>query len=107
MMLGCFVLECGCKSLVLYSFVLGHTNMSQNTFLGLYWPTGSYVAHGMRMAISSMFFVLIATPLVLHSGSRIVVHPGHPLHIVTHLIREYHVDIPWISVLSHGFCSTT
>ena len=70
MMLGCFVLECGCKSLVLYSFVLGHTNMSQNTFLCLSLTTGSYMAHGMRMTISSMFFMLIATPLVLHGGCR-------------------------------------
>jgi hypothetical protein len=30
---------------------LGHTNVSQNTFLGLY--TGSYIADGMRMTVSS------------------------------------------------------
>jgi hypothetical protein len=41
---------------------LGHIKVSQNTFLGLFWPTGSYVAHGMRMTVASIFFVLIATP---------------------------------------------
>jgi hypothetical protein len=48
-----------CQYLVLYSFFLGHTNVSQHTFLGLFWPTSSNVAHGMRMTVSSMFFVLI------------------------------------------------
>jgi hypothetical protein len=71
--------------------------VSQNTFLGLFWPTGSYVAHGMRMTVLSMFFVLIATPLGSHGGSCLVVHSGHPPHIVTHLMHEYHVNTP------HGF----
>ncbi len=81
--------------------------MSQNTFLDLFVPMGSYIAHGMRMTISSMFYVLIATPLGLHGGSSLVVHSGHPPHIVTHLIHEYHDDIPWVSVPLHGFCGTT
>ncbi len=32
--------------------------MSQNTFLGLFWPTGFYIACGMRMTASSMFLGL-------------------------------------------------
>jgi hypothetical protein len=58
---------------------------------------GSYVAHGIRMTGSSMFLVLIATPLVLHGRAGLVVHSGHHPHIVKHLIHEYHVNIPWIS----------
>ncbi len=70
----------------------------------LFWSTlGSYVAHGMRMSVSAMFFVLIATPPGPHGGSCLVVHSGHPPHIVTHLIHEYHVDIPWICMPSCGF----
>ncbi len=84
----------------------GHTNVSQNTSLGLFWPTGFNVAHGMKMFVSSMFFVLIATPLDLHGGSGLVVHSGHPPHTVTHVIHEYHVDIPWISMPLCGFRST-
>ncbi len=87
---------------------LGHTNVSQNTFLGLFWSTGSYIAHGMRMTVSSMFFVLIATPLGLHGGlCLLVVHSGHPPYIVTHQIHEYHVDIPWIPMSLRGFHGTT
>jgi hypothetical protein len=52
-------------------------------------------------------FVLITTPLGLHSGSCLVVHSGNPLHLVTHLIHEYHVDTPWISMPLRGFHSTT
>ncbi len=70
-------------------------------------PTGSYVAHSMRMTISSMFFVLIATPLVLHGGSCFVVHSDHPPHIVTRLIHLYHANIPWISMPLCGFRGTT
>jgi hypothetical protein len=83
-------------SLVLYSFFVDHTNVSQNTFLGLFWPMCSYVAHGMGMSVFSRFFVLIATPLGSHGGSCLG-HLGHPPNIVTHLIHEYHVDIPWIT----------
>ena len=86
---------------------LGHTTVSQNTFLGLFWPTGSYVAHGMRMTVSSMFFVLIGTLLGLHGGASLVVHSGHPPHTVTHLIHDYDVDIPWIGVPPCGFRGTT
>jgi hypothetical protein len=75
----------------------------QNKFLGLFSPTGSYVDHVMRMTVSSMFFGLIATPLGLHGGSGLVVHSGHPPHIVTHLIHEYHDNIPWIHVPLNGF----
>jgi hypothetical protein len=60
--------------LVLYSFLGGHTNVSQNTFLGLFWSTGSYIAHGMRMTVLSMSYVLIATSLGLHGGSCPVIH---------------------------------
>jgi hypothetical protein len=47
--------------------------------------------------------VFIATPLVLHGGAGLLVHSGHSPHIVTHLIHEYHVNIPWISMPLHGF----
>jgi hypothetical protein len=66
----------------------GHTNVSQNNFLGLIWPTGSYVAYGMRMTVSSMFFVLFVTALGLHGDAGFVLHSGHPPHIVTHLIHK-------------------
>jgi hypothetical protein len=75
----------------------------QNTFVSLFWSTDSYVDHGMRMTVSSMLFVLIATPLGWHGGSGLVIHSGHPPLIVTHLIHEYHVNIRWISVPSCGF----
>jgi hypothetical protein len=94
-------------NIVLYSSFLEHTNVPQNTFLGLIWPMGLYVDHGMRMTASSMFFVLIATPLGLHGGSCIVLQSGHTPHIVIHLIHEYHVNFPWISIPSLGFCGTT
>jgi hypothetical protein len=68
-----------------------------------FWPTGSCVAHGMRMTVSSMFFVLIATPLGLHGGSCLGIHSGQHPHLVTYLIHEYHVDIPWISMPLRGF----
>ncbi len=93
--------------LVLYSFLGGHTNVSQNTYLGLFWPMNSYIGHGMRTTVSSMFFVLIATPLCLHGGSCLIVLSGHPPHIVTHLIHEYHVNIPWISMPLCGLRGTT
>jgi hypothetical protein len=93
-------------TLVLYSF-FGTHKCVPNTFLGLFWPTGSYVAHGMRMTVSSMISVLIATPLGLHGGSCLFAHTGHFPHIVTHLIHEYHVNIPWISMPSHGFHGKT
>jgi hypothetical protein len=84
----------------------GHTNVSQTTFLNIFWPTGSYVANGVRMTVLSMFYVLIATPLASHGGSCLVAHSGHPPHIVAHLIHEYHVDIPRIWVPSRGVHGT-
>jgi hypothetical protein len=76
--------------------------MFQDTFLGLFWPTGSYVAHGMRMAVSSMFYVLIVTPLGLNSDS--CPYQGQSMfpHIVIHHIREYGDNIPWISMPGLG-----
>jgi hypothetical protein len=64
-----------------------------NKFLGLFWPMDSCVDHGIRMTVSSMFFVLIATPLGSHEGSCLVIHSGHPPHIVTLLIHEYHGNV--------------
>ncbi len=43
--------------------------MSQNTFLGLFWLTGSYIAHGMRMSSHPCFMCLLPLPWV-----RMVVH---------------------------------
>ena len=34
-------------------------------------------------------------------------HSDHSTLTLTHPINEYHVNIPWNSVLSCGFCSTT
>ena len=42
----------------------------------------------------------------LHGGVGLVVCSGHPPYTITHLIREYHADIPWISMSSCGFCGT-
>jgi hypothetical protein len=57
-----FLLEISSSSVVL--LFLGYMNVSQNTFLGLFWPTGSYLADGMRMTVSTMFFVELLTNLV-------------------------------------------
>ena len=51
------------RYLVLSSILGGHGNVSRDTFLGLFWLMNSYAAHGMRTSVSSMFCVLIATPL--------------------------------------------
>ncbi len=42
----------------LWEVSLQKDNVSQNTFLGLFCPTDSYVTHGVKMNASSMFFVL-------------------------------------------------
>jgi hypothetical protein len=49
------------------------------------------------------------SPPGLHSGSgaSLVVHLGLPLHIITHHIHAYHVDIPWIGVQSPVFRNVT
>ena len=52
------------------------------------------------------FFVLLASYRRQMVVQTFVVHTGHPPHSVTHLIHEYHVDIPWISVPLHRFCGT-
>jgi hypothetical protein len=77
--------------------------VSRNTFLGHFWLTGSYVAHGMRMTVSSMFFVLIVTPLGLYGGSCPYGDQSVIPHIIIHHIREYDDKFPWIRVLLHGF----
>jgi len=59
----------------------------------------AYVADGMRM--SCLNHVLCACGLLQgsHGGAVLVVHLGHSPLTSTHLIHEYHVDIPWNSVL--------
>ena len=39
-------------------------------------------------------------------GSGSDAHLSHHPHIVTHLFHEYHVAIPWFSMLLGGFCKT-
>ncbi len=68
--------------------------MSRNTLLGLFLLTASYVALGMRMTVSSMFFVLIATPLSLHGGSCPYQGQSVLLHILINRVREYDDNIP-------------
>jgi hypothetical protein len=48
----------------------------------------------MRKTFSFMFFMLIATPLGLHGGAGLAFLSGHPPHIISHLVYEYHVNIP-------------
>ncbi len=48
----------------LYSFFLKNTNVSQITFIGLFWPMGSYVALGVKVTFSSMFYVRMPLPWV-------------------------------------------
>jgi hypothetical protein len=67
---------------------------------------GSFVDPRMRMTVHPCVFAY-ANPLGLHGGSCLVVHSGHPSHMVTYLIHEYHVNILWISVPSRGFRGTT
>ncbi len=98
------VLYFGASAVLLF---FGTHKCAPETFLVLFWPMGSYVARVMRMTVSSIFFVLIATPLDLHGGSCFVVHSGNPPHIVIHLIHEYHVNISWICVPSCGFHGMT
>ena len=80
--------------------------MSQH-FLGLFWLSSSCASHGMR-TVSSMFFVLIATPPGLHDGACPFRGQSMFPHIVIHhIIREYDDDIPWICVPSRGFRDAT
>ncbi len=68
-------------------------------------PTYSYVDLYIKMSASSCTFLV----LMASYGRRMVVqifvvHTGHPPHNIMHLLHEYHVDIPWISVPSRRFC---
>ncbi len=85
---------------------LKHTNVSQNTNLGHFWPTSSYVAYGMRLTVHPCVLHLCHSP-GSHGGSCLVFHSGHPPYLGTHLIYEYHVDISWISMPLCGFHSMT
>ena len=42
-----------------------------------------------------------------HGGAVLLDHSGHSPLTLTHLIHEYHVDIPWNSVPSRGFRGAT
>jgi hypothetical protein len=75
-------------------FFGGHTNVSQNTFLGLFCPMGSYIGHGMRMTVSSVFFCAYCHSSGFTWWFIPYSPPGHAPHIVTHLIHEYHVNSP-------------
>jgi hypothetical protein len=52
------------------------------------------------------FFVLLASYGHQMVVQTFVVHTGHPPHNIIHLLHEYHVDIPWISVPLRRFCGT-
>ena len=69
--------------------------------------TYSYVAGGVRM--TCLIHVLCACGLLqgLHGCAVLLDHSGHSPLTLTHLIYEYHVDIPWNSVPSRGFCGAT
>jgi hypothetical protein len=49
------------------------------------------------------FFVLLASYRHQMVVQTFVVHTGHLPHNTIHLIHEYHVNIPWISVPLRGF----
>jgi hypothetical protein len=91
-------------ALVVYSLFLGTHECVPNTFLGVFWPTGSYVPHGMRMTIPSMLFVLIAIPLGLHGHSCPYQDQSMFPHIVIHHILEYDDIVPWICMPGLGAC---
>ena len=69
--------------------------------------TYSYVDHGTRMTLSSMFCLYASSQLWGSHGGAVLdnhyVHSGYSSLTLTHLIHEYHVDIPWNSVPSCGF----
>jgi hypothetical protein len=70
--------------------------------------TYSYVAYSMRM--TRLIHVLCASSQLQgpHGGGGLVTPPGpFSPHMVTHLFHEYHVDIPWFSVLLRGFGDVT
>ena len=60
------------------------------------------------MRMTRLIHVLCACGLRwgLHGGAVLVDHLGHSPLTLTHLIHEYHIDIPWNSVLWHRFCDT-
>jgi hypothetical protein len=54
-----------------------------------------------------MFCALVASYGV-HIGGAVLVQPLGPISpTLTHLIHEYHDDIPWIGVPSHGLRGAT
>jgi hypothetical protein len=59
------------------------------------------------MTVSFMFCALVASYGVRMVGAVLVNNSGQSPLTLTHLIHEYHVDIPWIGVHSRGFCSAT
>ena len=69
--------------------------------------TYSYVVGGIRMTRLIHVLCACGQPWGLHGCAVLMDHSGHSPLTLTHLIHEYHVDIPWIGVRSSGFCSAT
>jgi hypothetical protein len=69
--------------------------------------TYSYVSHGIRM--TCLIHVLCACGLLQgsHGDAVLVDHLGYSPLTLTHLIHEYHVNIPWNSVPLRGFRGAT
>jgi hypothetical protein len=49
------------------------------------------------MHISCALKITVAS----HGGAGLVIHLGHPPHLLTHHIHKYQVDIQWISILPY------
>ena len=82
--------------LVFIFFSHNYKNVSHMTDFNRLSPTYSSVDFHTKMSASCAFFVLLASyrlHMVVHADL-VVIHSGHPPHSVTHLIHEYHVDIP-------------
>ena len=89
--------------LVSMTFSRDNKNVSLNTDCDRLSATYSYVSHGMRRLVSFMFCVLQAS-----CGVCMVVQSFRTTRAILpspkHLIHEFHVDFPWNSVPSRGFC---
>ena len=95
-------------SLVFISFSRNTKMCSGTTDCNRLSSTYSYVHHGTRMTASFMFCALVGSYGVCMVVRAVLVnHSGQSPLTLTHLIHEYHVDIPWIGVRSSGFCSAT
>ena len=72
--------------------------IERNVFLCRSWYENDCLIH-VLCALSQLWD--------LHSGAVLLDHSGHSPLTLTHLIHEYHDDIPWNSVPSRGLRGTT